>query len=70
MRIAILGLGGRGGDHLKLAAQIPDIEVVTFCDPDETQLRKRGAEFEQLTGRKPVSSRICGACSMTRVSMQ
>ena len=37
IRIAILGLGGRGGDHLKLAAQVPGVEVATFCDPDETQ---------------------------------
>ena len=53
IRIAILGLGGRGGDHMKLAAQIPGVEVATFCDPDETQLQKRGAQFEQLTGKKP-----------------
>ena len=53
IRIAILGLGGRGGDHMKLAAQVPGVEVATFCDPDETQLEKRGAEFAQLTGRKP-----------------
>jgi predicted dehydrogenase len=53
IRIAILGLGGRGGDHLKLTAQIPGVEVATFCDPDETQLQKRGAQFEQLTGKKP-----------------
>src|ERR1700678_1272635 len=53
IRIAILGLGGRGTDHMKLAAQVPGVEVATFCDPDETQLEKRGAEFAQLTGRKP-----------------
>src|SRR5437868_8914067 len=53
IRTAILGLGGRGGDHLKLAAQVPGVEVATFCDPDETQLQKRGAQFEQLTGKKP-----------------
>ncbi len=53
IRIAILGLGGRGGDHMKLAAKVPGVEVVTFCDPDETQLQKRGAQFEQLTGKKP-----------------
>jgi predicted dehydrogenase len=53
IRIAILGLGGRGGDHLKAAAQVPGVEVATFCDPDETQLQKRGAQFEQLTGKKP-----------------
>jgi predicted dehydrogenase len=53
IRIAILGLGGRGGDHLKLAAQVPGVEVATFCDPDQMQLQKRGAQFEQLTGKKP-----------------
>jgi predicted dehydrogenase len=53
IRIAILGLGGRGGDHLKLAAQVPGVEVATFCDPDVTQLQKRGAQFEKLTGKKP-----------------
>jgi predicted dehydrogenase len=53
IRIAILGLGGRGGDHMKLAAQIPYVDVATFCDPDETQLQKRGAQFETLTGKKP-----------------
>jgi predicted dehydrogenase len=53
IRIAILGLGGRGGDHLKLAAQVPGVEVATFCDPDLAQLQKRGAQFEQLTGKKP-----------------
>jgi len=45
-------LGGRGGDHLKLAAKVPGVEVATFCDPDETQLQKRGAQFEQLTGKR------------------
>jgi len=35
-----------------LAAQVPGVEVATFCDPDETQLQKRGAQFEQLTGKK------------------
>ena len=53
IRIAILGLGGRGGDHLKAAAKVPGLEVATFCDPDQTQLQKRGAQFEQLTGKKP-----------------
>ncbi len=53
IRVAILGLGGRGGDHMKLVAQVPGVEVAAFCDPDEEQLRKRGAEFEKVTGKKP-----------------
>jgi predicted dehydrogenase len=53
IRVAIIGLGGRGGDHLKLAAQVPGVEVATFCDPDQTQLEKRGAQFQQITGKKP-----------------
>lgn len=38
---------------MKLAAQAPGVEVAAFCDPDETQLQKRGARFEKLTGTKP-----------------
>jgi predicted dehydrogenase len=73
IRIAILGLGGRGGDHLKLAAQVPNVEVATFCDPDETQLAKRGAQFEQLTGRKPAFvqdlRRVCDDKSIDAVTI-
>jgi len=53
IRAAVIGLGGRGRDHMRLLAQIPDVEVVTFCDPDENQMRQKASEFESATGKRP-----------------
>jgi predicted dehydrogenase len=53
IRVAILGLGGRGRDHMRDCAKIPGVKVVAFCDPDETRMAQRAAEFQSLTGQKP-----------------
>ncbi len=53
IRVAIIGLGGRGRDHMRLLSKTPGVEVVAFCDPDQTQLAGKSAEFEKLTGTKP-----------------
>jgi predicted dehydrogenase len=53
LRAAIIGLGGRGRDHMNLLAKVEGVEVAAFCDPDETQMAKRAAEFESATGRRP-----------------
>src|SRR5579872_5858428 len=53
IRVAVIGMGGRGRQHMRLLAKIPDVEVVAFCDPDEVRLREKCSEFEQITGKKP-----------------
>jgi predicted dehydrogenase len=53
IRVAILGLGGRGRDHMRDCAKIPGVKVVAFCDPDETRMAQRATEFQSLTGQKP-----------------
>ncbi len=53
IRAAVIGLGGRGRDHMLSLSKIPGVEVATFCDPDENQMAKRASEFERVTGRKP-----------------
>jgi len=53
IRVAIIGLGGRGRDHMRDCAKIAGVKVVAFCDPDETRMAQRAAEFESLTGQKP-----------------
>ncbi|HWB98888.1 MAG TPA: Gfo/Idh/MocA family oxidoreductase [Bryobacteraceae bacterium] len=53
IRVAILGLGWRGGDHMKYISQIPGVELATFCDVDEERGNKRAAEFEAKTGKRP-----------------
>ena len=53
VRVAIIGMGGRGRDHMRLLLKQPNVEVAAFCDPDEVRLSEKCAEFEKATGRKP-----------------
>lgn len=57
IRAAIIGMGGRGRDHMRELAKIPFVEVAAFCDPDSTRLDQRATEFATLTGKKPVLQR-------------
>jgi predicted dehydrogenase len=53
IRVAVIGMGGRGRQHMRLLAKIPGIEVAALCDPDETRLQEKGSEFERMTGKRP-----------------
>ncbi|MGE5647787.1 MAG: Gfo/Idh/MocA family protein [Acidobacteriota bacterium] len=53
IRAAVIGMGGRGGDHMRLLAKVQGVEVAAFCDPDETQMAKRAKEFESAGGKRP-----------------
>ena len=48
IRVAVIGLRGRGWDHLKGLGP----NVVAVCDVDQEVLGKRAAEFEETHGRK------------------
>ena len=53
MRVAMIGMGGRGGSVMKTVADIDGIEVATVCDPDENRMRERAGELEARTGKLP-----------------
>ncbi|HEY7306738.1 MAG TPA: Gfo/Idh/MocA family oxidoreductase [Bryobacteraceae bacterium] len=53
IRVAVIGMGIRGRQHMQLLTKIPGVEVAAFCDPDETRLQEKCKEFEQITGKKP-----------------
>jgi predicted dehydrogenase len=54
LRIAVLGLNGRGQAHLGGFMKRPGCEVVAVCDPDEQVLMNKGvAVVEKATGNKP-----------------
>lgn len=38
VRIAIVGLGGMGNEHLKWFAALPEVEIVALCDVDKDHL--------------------------------
>lgn len=54
LRVAVLGLNGRGQDHLGGYMRRKDCQVVAVCDPDSEVGQKRGVEVvEKATGKKP-----------------
>jgi predicted dehydrogenase len=55
IRIAVLGVNGRGVNHyeeIMNLSQTSNVEVVALCDPDMDVLQKRAGEFEQKYGKK------------------
>jgi len=53
IRIAVVGVRGRGWDHVKEYRPIPGVEIAYFCDVDENVLRKRLADAEKMDIPKP-----------------
>jgi predicted dehydrogenase len=53
IRIAVIGVNGRGQDHIEGIMKLPDAEVVTLCDVDLKVANKRAAQFEEKYGKKP-----------------
>lgn len=53
VRVAVLGMGGRGGDLMKSASSLAGVEVVALADPDERRVAKNAEELEKATGRAP-----------------
>jgi len=52
VRVAVLGVNGRGTDHIQGIQAQPDAEVVLICDPDRKVSAARAAQFEKKYGRK------------------
>lgn len=55
VRVAVLGVHGRGRDHISGFQSQSDAEVVLLCDPDREVLDKRAAEFQERFGRRPAT---------------
>ncbi len=53
IRIAVVGVRGRGWDHVKGYRTIPGVEIAYFCDVDENVLRQRVADAEKMDIPKP-----------------
>lgn len=50
LRIAHIGLGGMGNNHMKWFANIPEVDIVALCDVDELHL---GSTLKTLQGLHP-----------------
>jgi predicted dehydrogenase len=52
VRVAVLGVNGRGKDHIAGFQGLPDAEVALLCDPDSNVAAERARSFEQRYSRK------------------
>ena len=52
VQVAVLGVNGRGTDHIKGFQKQENAQVVCLCDPDKIILQTRADEFEKTHGRK------------------
>jgi predicted dehydrogenase len=52
LRIAVLGVNGRGKSHIEGIMSQPDAEVAVLCDPDLTVAEERASTFQKDYGRK------------------
>ncbi|MCX6619552.1 MAG: Gfo/Idh/MocA family oxidoreductase [Acidobacteria bacterium] len=53
LRVACVGLRGRGRDHMEAFTSLPGVEVPALCDVDATVLLRAAAYFEARTGSRP-----------------
>ena len=52
VQVAVLGVNGRGKDHIKGFQDQKNSQVACLCDPDKIILQTRADEFEKDYGRK------------------
>jgi predicted dehydrogenase len=52
VRVAVLGVNGRGQNHIEGFQKLENVEVVCLCDPDEEIAMKRVGEFQEKYGKK------------------
>ncbi|HEU0140584.1 MAG TPA: Gfo/Idh/MocA family oxidoreductase [Bryobacteraceae bacterium] len=55
VRIAIVGLRGQGGSHVKVYSAMRNVEIAALVDIDESILSKRVAELEGMGKKKPAT---------------
>jgi predicted dehydrogenase len=53
IRVAVLGVNGRGQSHFQGFQPLKNVDVTTFVDPDQEVGNKRASEFEKKFGRRP-----------------
>jgi predicted dehydrogenase len=53
VRIACVGIGGRGKDHISGYSKLPNVEIAALCDVDDSHIAKGLAQLETLGKNKP-----------------
>ncbi len=55
VRVAVIGVKGRGGEHIQGFSRLKDnnVELAALCDVDESVLNQRLGQVEKNSGKKP-----------------
>jgi predicted dehydrogenase len=51
VRVAIIGLRGRGENHIQAYGALPNVEIAALCDVDDNVMRERLAQVQKLDFR-------------------
>lgn len=52
VRLAIIGTGGRGNQHIKVFSECNGVKLVAFCDVDKNHVNDAADQFHKATGEK------------------
>ena len=55
IRVACVGIRGRGNSHIQAFSKMPGTEVAALCDIDESVLANRVAQLEAAGKKKPAT---------------
>ena len=55
VRVACVGVHGRGRSHLNAYRQIANVEIAAICDIDESVLNAAVNGIEKSTGKRPAA---------------
>jgi predicted dehydrogenase len=55
VRVACVGLRGRGTAHIRAYPRIPNVEIAALCDVDESVLAERLNDVEKITNKRPAT---------------
>src|SRR5258708_13897182 len=55
INVAVVGFHGRGKDHYRAFAKMPNVRVAALCDADERLFPAAVAEVEKIAGYRPAT---------------
>jgi predicted dehydrogenase len=55
VRVACVGVRGRGRSHIRAYSQMPNVEIAAMCDIDESVLNTRITDYEKAKGKRPAA---------------
>ncbi len=53
VRVGVVGIGGRGKDHINGLGRLPNVEVAALCDIDQNHLEEAHKIIEKNGGKRP-----------------